>query len=116
VVLLKLRKTNNLRKYHAKRAYTKSEKRLYAELLRECIDDIDAAHEIRTQYKIELEESYCVPDIAIPSLKIAIKVNGSVHGISGFPTWSDELQDYYIKKAGWDLITVYEDERPDLWK
>ena len=106
-----------MHKWHSKRAYTKSEKRVYAELLRECIDHPDDAHELRMQYRIDLEDgAYCIPDIVIPSLKIAIKVNGGVHGISGFPTWNDELQDYRIKKAGYDLITIYEDERPDLWE
>ena len=112
-----MKKTNNLRKWHSKRAYTKSEKRVYAELLRECIDHPDDAHELRMQYKIDLEDGYfCIPDIVIPILKIAIKINGGVHGISCAPTWNDELQDYRIRNAGWDLITIYEDERPDLWE
>ena len=100
--------------------HTKSEISLYKELRRNVFTHIEweeVKQLMKTQYTVYHEGHKCaILDIAIPQLKIAIRVNGGVHGISWAPLWKDELQKARLEELGWDVIDIFEDERPDLWE
>lgn len=100
------------------RAYTKSELRLATEITVNCLDG-DPTY-LKKQYAVNFKHSYhgfrrAVLDLAIPGLKIAIRVMGPPHGMSWNPGAKDDIQKDCLEDDGWDVIDVWHDERYDLW-
>ena len=115
-----MKKTSNMRKWYGKKDYTKSELRLYKELRETWFKDLpieEVIDNLKTQYTVYMDgKKLAILDICIPSAKIAVRVNGGVHGVSFAPTWRDELQKDRLEKLGYSVMDIYEDERPDLWE
>ena len=58
----------------------------------------------------------CTLDIAIPSKKIAIRLNGGYHFSSGIQGNKDDFQEEALKQAGWNVIDFDDHMMPNLWK
>lgn len=56
-----------------------------------------------------------VLDLAIPSKKLAIRLNGGIHKSSKRQKDHDEDQKYALEESGWRVIDFFEDEFPLLW-
>jgi len=96
--------------------YTKSECRLFDELVNHCVEDKNGEM-FKMQYKIKMPENrHAILDIAIPELKICYRVMGEVHGMPFAMKPTDEIHLAYLKQLGWDVVDVWHTERPDLWK
>jgi very-short-patch-repair endonuclease len=100
--------------------YTASELKLYRELIVKCMDGI--GEECKLQYQVddlETIEGYPIVrpilDIAVPELKIAVRVMGEVHGMPWAMNAHDEIQKEVLEANGWDVIDVWHSERADLW-
>lgn len=108
--------SNQIRQHNMneKRGPVKSELKLYDELMFACCD-VDTYGAMVKQFTVNFDDTYCVLDIAIPALKIAIRVMGEVHGFSWAPCVADNVQKFELEALGWDVIDVWHDERPDLW-
>lgn len=120
-MLFKMRTVGN-------KEYTKSEKALYSEIVNECIDPavnlIEVADIVKTQFVVrnlqpveDIKPTNPPPklDIAIPQLKIAIRVNGLIHR-GRKQQLKDEDQKIVLEGNGWTVIDVNYDDREDLWK
>lgn len=95
-----------------------AEYRLYDEIVKNCLDGDDSL--LRTQYKVNFKHQehgfrQARLDIALPELRIAIRVMGGVHGEPFAMNVHDEIQLELLEWMGWDVIDVWAIERPDLW-
>jgi len=100
------------------RAYTKSELRLATEITTECLDG-DPSY-LKHQYQVRFKHSeagfrFAILDLAIPELKVAIRVMGAVHGMPFSMNAKDQIQLDLLEWDGWDVLDVWHSERPDLW-
>ncbi len=71
------------------------------------------------QSKLELDgKPYrkCILDIAIPSRKIAIRLNGGYHFSSSRQGLKDEFQKEALSQAGWNVIDFDSHKMPNLFK
>ncbi len=108
--------------------YTKSETRLYDEILLNCFEGRWTKEEIEEVIEQQYTPLYMQSiegirvtkpppriDIAIPELDIAIRVMGKIHE-SSTARRKDWLQKTVLEGNEWDVIDVWQWEREDLWK
>jgi hypothetical protein len=108
--------------------YTKSEVALHEELVKECFPSemsiYDIATILKTQFLVrnlkpveDIKPTNPPPklDIAIPQMKIAIRVNGLIHR-GAKQQLKDEDQKIVLEGNGWTVIDVNYDDREDLWE
>lgn len=58
----------------------------------------------------------CILDIAVPSKKIAIRLNGGYHHISSRQQTKDEYQKYALEESGWKVLDFDDYKMPYLFK
>lgn len=97
----------------------RAETRLLKEIIYNCVEG--NANPIKTQHHVNLTTNdygkrSCILDIAIPQMKIAIRVMGGIHGEPWAISPKDETQGELLEKIGWTVIDVWHTERPDLWE
>lgn len=95
-----------------------AEERLTAEIITECLDGDGGP--LKTQYNVNFRHQEhgfrsARLDLAIPELKIAIRVMGGVHGMPWAPSAKDEIQKELLYISGWDVIDIWHTDRLDLW-
>jgi very-short-patch-repair endonuclease len=102
--------------------YTKSEVTLYKEIIENCMEGDSQGitmqyqvNDLATPGKTVVPIMRPILDIAIPDLKIAIRVMGEVHGMPWAQTPHDEIQGIILEYNGWTVIDVWHSERADLW-
>ena len=116
----------NMRAF-GKKEYTDSEIKCHKEIIDNCFGSDVPLNEIvnliKTQYLVRnmhevdgIRPTIPPPklDIAIPSLKIAIRVNGGIHE-GRRQRLKDEDQLTVLECNGWTVINVDFKDREDLW-
>lgn len=116
-----------MRKFSNKE-YTPSELKCHEEIVDNCFDEsipiTEIADILKTQFSVKnLKEIDCIRptipppklDIAIPYLKIAIRVNGLIHE-GKKQSLKDKDQRVVLEGNGWTVIDVNQSDREDLWK
>lgn len=117
----------NMRKFR-RTEYTDSEKKALEEIIENCFDESIPLSEveelIKPQFKVnglvavdEINPTIPPPrlDIAIPTMKIGIRVNGLIHETRK-NIMKDEDQKVVLEGNGWTLIDIDWDDREDLWQ
>lgn len=107
--------------------YTKSEKALHSEIIVNCfgtdipiteiVTILQTQYSVRNMHEVEGIRPTIPPpklDIAIPSMKIAIRVNGGIHE-GRRQRLKDEDQRVVLEGNGWTVIDVDYADREDLW-
>ena len=110
---------NKYRQYHMRKntKYTKSEIKLFKELLINCVDTACDGTEVVMQHEVrDGRRLVAILDIAVPELKIGYRVMGEVHGMPFAMNIRDTEQLKRLELLGWDIVDVWHTERPDLWK
>ena len=113
---------------HKNTECTPSELKLHQEIIDNCFSPdmsmIEISKILYTQFNVRnLIEVDCIRptippprlDIAIPELKIAIRVNGGIHEPHR-QRLKDEDQGVVLEGNGWTVIDVDYSDREDLWK
>ena len=116
----------NMRK-HANKQYTKSEMACHDEIIENCFGKEIPLTEISNLIQLQNRLNNLKPvdginptkpgpmlDISIPSLKIAIRVNGGIHE-GRRQRLKDEDQLTVLEGNGWTVIDVNYADREDLW-
>jgi len=101
------------------RQINRAELRVYKEILKNCIGG--EPNPLKTQYHLNLTTNdcgkrSCILDIAIPEMRVAIRVMGAVHGEPWAINVKDETQRELLERFGWTVIDVWHTDRPDLWE
>ena len=69
-----------------------------------------ALRDLRIQHELEYYDGHKHVDIAIPSAKLFLELDGTQHGFNPKQMIADDERDKYSKKSGWDTKRI-----PNVW-